>query len=294
MSKYLVAIDAGHGMCTPGKRSVKLSSDLYVNGVLVRKKGEIIKENEWNRAISEYLAKALTRCNIGYMYTADMTGKTDVPLATRSYRANKAGADILISNHYNAAGTATVWQTKVKGLLVLRTKNCSSKSITLGKLAVKHLTADIDYEYNYGLMRDVDMSGFTLAILRQTNMPAILIEYGFMDYEKEAKLMLNPSHQKKCAEAVCKAICEYFGVTYIKNNNKEDKKESKTLYVKIKEDINIRSAANFDDSSIIGKVTKGGVYTVIEKIKRTGTDMYKLKSGVYITASPKYVEVFEK
>ena len=203
MSKYLVAIDAGHGMCTPGKRSVKLSSDLYVNGVLVRKKGEIIKENEWNRAISEYLAKALTRCRIGYMYTADMTGKTDVPLATRSYRANKAGADILISNHYNAAGTATVWQTKVKGLLVLRTKNCSSKSITLGKLAVKHLAADIDYEYNYGLMRDVDMSGFTLAILRQTNMPAILIEYGFMDYEKEAKLMLNPSHQEKCADSSC-------------------------------------------------------------------------------------------
>lgn len=291
MSKYLVAIDAGHGMCTPGKRSVKLSSDLYINGVLVRKKGEVIKENEWNRAISEYLAKALTRCRIGYMYTADMTGKTDVPLATRSYRANKAGADILISNHYNAAGTATVWQTKVKGLLVLRTKNCSSKSITLGKLAVKHLAADIDYEYNYGLMRDVDMSGFTLAILRQTNMPAILIEYGFMDYEKEAKLMLNPSHQEKCAEAVCKAICEYFGIKYILPNIKE---ENKTLYVKIKEDINIRSAANFDDSSIIGKVTKGGVYTVIEKIKRTGTDMYKLKSGVYITASPKYVEVFEK
>ena len=291
MSKYLVAIDAGHGMCTPGKRSVKLSSDLYVNGVLVRKKGEIIKENEWNRAISEYLAKALTRCRIGYMYTADMTGKTDVPLATRSYRANKAGADILISNHYNAAGTATVWQTKVKGLLVLRTKNCSSKSITLGKLAVKHLAADIDYEYNYGLMRDVDMSGFTLAILRQTNMPAILIEYGFMDYEKEAKLMLNPSHQEKCAEAVCKAICEYFGIKYILPNIKE---ENKTLYVRIKQDINIRSAANFDDSSIIGKVTKGGVYTVAETIKKTGTDMYRLKSGVYITASPKYVEVFEK
>ena len=291
MSKYLVAIDAGHGMCTPGKRSVKLSSDLYINGVLVRKKGEVIKENEWNRAVSEYLAKALTRCRIGYMYTADMTGKTDVPLATRSYRANKAGADILISNHYNAAGTATVWQTKVKGLLVLRTKNCSSKSITLGKLAVKHLTADIDYEYNYGLMRDVDMSGFTLAILRQTNMPAILIEYGFMDYEKEAKLMLNPSHQKKCAEAVCKAICEYFGIKYILPNIKE---ENKTLYVKIKEDINMHSRPDFTSASVIGVVKKGGVYTVVEKIERTGTDMYKLKSGVYITASTKYVEVFEK
>ena len=291
MSKYLVAIDAGHGMTTGGKRSVKLSSDLYVNGVLVRKKGEIIKENEWNRAISEYLAKALTRCRIGYMYTADMTGKTDVPLATRSYRANKAGADILISNHYNAAGTATVWQTKVKGLLVLRTKNCSSKSITLGKLAVKHLAADIDYEYNYGLMRDVDMSGFTLAILRQTNMPAILIEYGFMDYEKEAKLMLNPSHQEKCAEAVCKAVCEYFGIAYIEDKNKES---NKILYVKIKEYINMHNKPDFTSKSVIGIVPAGGVYTVIEEVKRSDTNMYRLKSGVYITASPKYVETFKK
>lgn len=292
MSKYLVAIDAGHGMTTGGKHSVKLSSDLYINGVLVRKKGEVIKENEWNRAVSEYLAKALNRCGIGYMYTADMTGKTDVPLATRAYKANKAGADILISNHYNAIGTAQAWQTKAKGLLVLRTKNASSKSITLGKLAVKHLIADIDYEYNYGLMRDIDMSGFTLAILRQTNMPAILIEYGFMDYEKEAKLMLNPSHQEKCAEAVCKAICEYFGIAYIKN---EDKKESnKTLYVKIKEDINMHSRPDFTKESTIGIVTAGGVYTVIEEVKRSDTNMYRLKSGVYITASPKYVETFKK
>ena len=301
MSKYLVAIDAGHGMTTGGKRSVKLSSDLYVNGVLVRKKGEVIKENEWNRAVSEYLAKALTRCNIGYMYTADMTGKTDVSLSTRSYKANKAGADILISNHYNAIGTASVWQTKVKGLLVLRTKNSSSKSIKLGNLAVKHLAADIDYEYNYGLMRDVDMSGFTLAILRQTNMPAILIEYGFMDYEKEAKLMLDKKHQEKCAEAVAKAVCEYFGVTYVakksevKNRDEKPQVVSKTKYIRIIADsVNIHSSADFNSSSVVGEVKKGDVYTIAQKIERTGTDMYKLKSGVYITASPKYVEVFEK
>ena len=296
MSKYLVAIDAGHGMTTGGKRSVKLSSNLYVNGVLVRKKGEVIKENEWNRAVSEYLAKALTRCNIGYMYTADMTGKTDVSLSTRSYKANKASADILISNHYNAIGTASVWQTKAKGLLVLRTKNSSSKSIKLGNLAVKHLAADIDYEYNYGLMRDVDMSGFTLAILRQTNMPAILIEYGFMDYEKEAKLMLNPSHQEKCAEAVCKAVCEYFGMKYVSKTSTESSTTGKkTLYLRvIADEVNIRSAADFTDESVVGVVKKGGVYTVVEKIERTGTDMYKLKSGVYITASTKYVEVFER
>ena len=41
-------------------------------------------------------------------------------------------------------------------------------------------------------------------------------------------------------------------------------------------------------------VKKGDVFTIAQKIERTGTDMYKLKSGVYITASAKYVEVFEK
>ena len=220
MSKYLVAIDAGHGMRTEGKQSVPMSKDLYIDGELARAKGKIIKENEWNRGVSEYLSVALKRCGIDTMFTADMTGKTDIPLSTRASKANKAKADILISNHYNAIGSCAKWQTKCKGLLVLRTKNCSSNSIKLGKLAVKHLEKDINYEYSYGLMRDVDMSGFTLAILRQTNMPSILIEYGFMDYEKEAKLMLDKKHQEKCAEAVAKAVCEYFGnKKQLQNNN---------------------------------------------------------------------------
>ena len=291
MSKYLVAIDAGHGMHTAGKRTVKMSKDLYIDGKLVRKKGLTIRENEWNRSVSEYLSAALKRCGIDTMFTADMTGNTDIPLSTRANTANKKGADILISNHYNAIGSCAKWQSKIKGLLVLRTKNCSEKSIKLGKLAAKHLEKDIDYEYSYGLMRDVDMSGFTLAILRQTTMPAILIEYGFMDYWNEAKLMLDKKHQEKCAEAVCKAVCEYFGVTYTAEKQKE---ATKVEYVKILKDINIHSKADFTEENTIGKVTAGGVYTITEKVKRTGTDMYKLKSGVYITASPKYVEVFYK
>ena len=291
--KYLVAIDAGHGMHTEGKQSVPMNKDLYIDGKLVRTKGKIIKENEWNRGVSEYLSVALKRCGIDTMFTADMTGKTDIPLSTRAHKANAAKADILISNHYNAIGNCDTWQSRIKGLLVLRTKNASSKSIKLGKLAVKHLEKDIDYEYSYGLMRDVDMSGFTLAILRQTTMPAILIEYGFMDYWNEAKLMLDKKHQEKCAEAVAKAVCDYLGVKYIeKNKNQEE--VAKTKYIRILKDVNIHNKADFNSSSVIGKVTAGGAYTVVETIKRTGTDMYKLKSGVYITTSPKYVEVFEK
>lgn len=72
---YLVGIDAGHGMHTEGKRTPKLIADIKVDGKVVKKKGEIIHENEWNRAVAKYLASALKRCGIDYFYTADMTGK---------------------------------------------------------------------------------------------------------------------------------------------------------------------------------------------------------------------------
>lgn len=284
MSKYLVAVDAGHSTYdTPGKYTVKLDEDLYIDGKLVREKGKRIKENEWNRGVSEYLADALNRCGIDTIFTADMTGKKDIPLSTRAQKANDAKADILVSHHYNAIGTCDNWQTKCKGLLVLRTKNCSMDSITLGNLIARQLEKDVDYEYSYGLMRDVDMSGFTLAILRQTNMPAVLIEYGFMDYKKEALLMLDKEHQKKCAEADCKAICKYFNVDYI---------EEKQQYLRVLKDVNLHNAANFKKSSVCGKVTKGTVLTIVKKIKCNGTDMYLTKANTYITSSNKYIEVF--
>lgn len=83
--------------------------------------------------------------------------------------------------------------------------------------------------------------------------------------------------------------------TFLKHLQEVVLQEKRTLYLRvIADEVNIRSAADFTDESVVGVVKKGGVYTVVEKIERTGTDMYKLKSGVYITASTKYVEVFER
>ena len=115
-----------------------------------------------------------------------------------------------------------------------------------------------------------------------------------MDYEKEAKLMLDKKHQEKCAEAVAKAVCEYFGITYVSQNEIKNT-DDKIKYLRVIADkINIHNKADFNSSSIVGEVEKGDVFTITQKIERTGTDMYKLKSGVYITASTKYVEIFEK
>ena len=37
---YKVSIDAGHGLKTSGKQSCKLTEDLYIDGKLVKKKGQ--------------------------------------------------------------------------------------------------------------------------------------------------------------------------------------------------------------------------------------------------------------
>mgnify|MGYP000415753809 CR=1 FL=1 len=288
MAKYLVGIDAGHGMNTGGKRTPALKEDLYIDGKLVKKKGQCIHEFEWNIAVSKYLAAALKRCGIDYVYLMDKDGSTDTPLSTRASKANSKKCDIVVSNHYNAFGGCTKFLDRKGGLLVLRTQNCSSKSIKLGELVAKQLEEDIDYGYSYGLRRDVDISGFTLAILRQTTMPAVLIEYGFMDVWKEAKLMLDTKYQKKCAESVCKAICKYFGVTY----KKEVAKTNKKFKIRVSDNtLNVRKVADWDAKPIT-EVKKGQWLEVIDTVdaKNGSTKMYKLESGLYITSSSKYVE----
>ena len=295
MAKYLVGIDAGHGMNTEGKRTPSLKEDLYIDGRLVKKKGQCIHEFEWNIGVSNYLAKALERCGVDYIYLMDKDGSTDTQISTRASKANKAKCDIVVSDHYNAFGGCSKFLDRKGGLLVLRTQNCSSKSIKLGELVAKQLEKDIDYGYSYGLQKDVDISGFTLGILRQTNMPTILIEYGFMDVLKEAKLMLDTKYQKKCAESVCNAICKYFGVAYKKESiptTSNKKKLIKNIYGK---EINIRSSADWN-GKIVGKLKAGDSVTLKEgplTAKNGSTKMYKTILDTYVTASNKYVKIIE-
>ena len=290
MSKYLVGIDAGHSLVTDGKRTPPLLADIKdKQGNVLKKKGQTIHEYEFNKKVSYALGDALKRCNIGIAYSG-FKDKTDTPLGTRAKHLNSLGVDLVVSNHFNASGNCTKFQTRVKGLLVLKTKGCSSKSVSLANKVHAELKKVLQPEKDYGVVQDTEMCGFTLAILRQTNAPAILIEYGFMDYWKEAKHMLDEDYIEKCAEATARGVCEQLGVTYVAKNT-----DNKTKYLRVIADkINIHNKANFNSSSVVGEVEKGDVFTITEKIERTGTDMYKLKSGVYITASTKYVEVFEK
>ena len=89
---YKIAIDAGHGLYTAGKRCDKT---LDPN-----------ETREWwlNNRIAVYVEDGLKEYT-GYelIRTDDRTGKTDVKRPERCRRANEFKADIFISIHANAA-----------------------------------------------------------------------------------------------------------------------------------------------------------------------------------------------
>ena len=289
---YKVSIDAGHGLNTSGKRTPKLKKNLVVDGKTLKKKGEIIHEFEFNIKVAKALAKALERCGIDTKIVNDTTGKTDTPLSTRASRANAYGSNLHISCHYNAVGSCISFQTKAKGVLVLKTRGCQSKSAKLATCVYDSIKGN--YTHTYGVGVDTQWSGFTLAILRQTKMPAILIEYGFMDYEEEAMKMLQPSWYTKLAEDTCKGICKYLGVTYKKSNgsaSKDDKKDSSKKSVKkqykiITDSLNVRKGPSVSYDKV-ASVNKGDVLT----ISKISNNWGELELGVgWISLHEKYVE----
>lgn len=202
---YLVAVDSGHGMETVGKCTPPIPDYWYG-----KKKGESIREKEFNKPAAEFLIEALIRC--GFRTLNISPGTADVPLKERYNAANQAKADILVSKHYNAHtgkwGAANGIETIVSQYAKENTKKLAA--FVQEELVHAHLRTD------RGVKTDIQQNGINLAILRNASMPAILTESGFMDNITEAKTMLDVNFQKADAEATCKGICRYFNIPYIK------------------------------------------------------------------------------
>ncbi len=197
----LIAIDNGHGKNTAGKRTpVFPSTNTFVH------------EWEFNYPTAKKLGQLLEYNGFRIIYTSDT--EKDTPLKTRTDRANEANADLLISIHYNAF--QSVWGTH--GGIETYHYPSSNNGKKLAELVQEELIRETR-------LRNRGVKSANFQILRETKMPSILCECGFMDNLEEAQLMLDEEYQWKCARAMAKGICKYFNVEY-----KEYKVEVKKLY----------------------------------------------------------------
>ncbi|NDO47462.1 N-acetylmuramoyl-L-alanine amidase [Clostridium sp. MD294] len=187
----LIAVDAGHGMDTAGKRTPVFAD------------GTIMKENEFNRVTAEFLVKALERNGFKTLLTAPEI--TDTPLQTRVKRANKAKADAFVCIHANAYDNKWNDANGVESWIYNKSDN---KTIRFAEDIQKELIT-VTKRKNRGIKKSSD-----LYVLRYTNMIAVLVECGFLTNLEEAELLRSESYRKKCAEGICKGICKYYNVPY--------------------------------------------------------------------------------
>ena len=133
--------------------------------------------------------------------------------------------------------------------------------------------------------------GSGLYVIRKTKAKSMLIEVCFVN---------NPDasvYQQKF-EQICTAIV-YALADYVQATPKPVapvQLPEKKKYVKVLVDnLAVRKSPSWDKTAVAGRVQKNEVFTIADgPIKASGGSMYKLKSGLYITAAEKYVSIHEK
>lgn len=197
----LIAIDAGHGPQTPGKRT-----PLFPDG-------SFMHENAFNHAVAELLITQLLRCGFKIIRVYDPA--VDTPLQVRTDLANKERADFYISIHANADGS--MWSS-AGGIETFHYVQVDEESVHAATIIQAHLIEGT-------ALRDRGVKAADFHVLRETHMPAVLVECGFMSNRAEAQLLLTDAYRLECATELAEALCEYFDVTYTSEEEEMRMKE---------------------------------------------------------------------
>lgn len=174
----IIAIDAGHGMGTAGKRCLK---SIDAN-----------QTREWwlNDRIADRLEQLLADYDCRVIRVDDTTGAKDVSLAARVRTANNADADVYVSVHHNAGingGTGG-------GSVVYH----YSKTATQAQALYDAVVGSTGLRGNRS--QKVVKKGYY--VLTGTRMPAFLLENGFMDSATDTPVILSAEHAEKTARGI--------------------------------------------------------------------------------------------
>lgn len=189
-----IAIDAGHGLYTPGKRCMRAIDPKET------------REWQLNSRIAARVCSELGRLGFETARMDDPTGQRDVPLSERTQTANKLGCAYYISIHHDSGvngGTGG-------GVTAFAYTSPSRAATKLRDTLYKHVVAETGLKGN----RAQPLQTANFAVLRETKMPAALIECGFMDSKTDTPLILTADFARRAADGIVKAVCELCGKAY--------------------------------------------------------------------------------
>lgn len=197
-----VVIDAGHGGQDSGARN-----DAY--GLL---------EKNLTLDVAQRLRALLERSG----FEVVMTRSSDVyiPLAQRSKMANRAKADLFVSLHFNAAGSASA--SGFESYAMTPQYQASSKyPRPTSKDAQRYAGNDHDpwnalitYHLERSLVKrlggpDRGMKRARWAVLKDLECPGVLTELGFVSHVETAKKLRSPAFRQTLAQSLYEGIVAY-------------------------------------------------------------------------------------
>ena len=182
-----ICLTAGHYLGTSGKRCIK---SLDRN-----------ETREWvlnNRICEKIEAKLKEYDGYSLIRTDDRSGQTDISLKARVDKANSFGADIYISIHHNAGINGGVGG----GVMAYVSQNASKTAVEWQNALYSAIVSHTGLKGN----RANPCASMSLYECRETKMPAVLLECGFMDSKTDVPIILTDAFADKVADAVVEVI----------------------------------------------------------------------------------------
>jgi N-acetylmuramoyl-L-alanine amidase len=219
-----IVIDAGHGGKDPGA---------------IGRTG--LREKDVNLDIAKRLARLLRLEGIEAVMTRE--GDRFVSLSRRANIANNSGADLFISIHSNANHVRSVkgfelyyvspsindskraYATAESASLNLDKALFGSNSTVLKAIVWDMIFTSnraVSIELSRSICRAVNnnldarilgVKGARFQVLRETHMPSILIEVGFLSNYNEERMLKNGYYRQRIAESILQGIKDYINLS---------------------------------------------------------------------------------
>jgi N-acetylmuramoyl-L-alanine amidase len=199
----VIVIDPGHGGKDTGTQNTSLKLDEKVFSLDVAKR------------LNALLAQQ------GYKVVMTRTDDRFIELAQRAEIANKAGADLFISIHFNAVGGASAVRGSETYFMTpqFQRSTGSAKSSPSDKELNPGNTNDpwnalLGYQMHASMLgklgsADRGLKHARFAVLRLVKCPAVLVEAGYLSNTDEAKKIATPAYRQAMAEAFAQGVRDY-------------------------------------------------------------------------------------
>lgn len=197
MNKPYIFLDAGHGINTSGKRSP-----------FINKRKDYMIEYKFNLSVIIILYTILRDNNYKVDFSSnniyDIDLKDRIKLVNNNALLNKSShKPILISIHANAFGDGKSFND-ASGIEILCNPN-KSEDVKLANILFTEITNNIFKMKNRGIK-----SRSNLALLNNLNIPACIVEGGFMTNENDLNMLTNYEYQLDLAHALYNGIIKYY------------------------------------------------------------------------------------